>query len=723
MKLNRRCAVLLGLLLVSLVGFGSAKDSVVIFDDKSTLLKIDNKIFFYEDKVGNQDFNQVVQRRFEASEQGTPNIGFTSSTIWVKLNLLNLTRDSLLFIAIEQPSIDDICLHHISADGQISISCLGETRRYSERFLDYPNYLFPIVLNQGATGTYYLSIKSKDQIQLPISLGTERAIFEQYSLNNLIFGIYAGIVLVMILYNMFIALTVKDVVYLYYIVYIFFVGLTQALFQGYAFKFLWPDSLWLAKNSSVLVPFLSGISTILFIREFLQIKRYVPQHNVGLHILTILYLVSLVLGLLGHYYTSIMLLQLTASSGSIYVIYVAFLVKKKGFRPALFFLIAFSVFLLSVVIFVLRNFNVVPYNAFTTYILEIGSIIQIILLSFALADKINSYKKEKEESQFKMLEMLKDNEKLIREQNAILEQRVEKRTRALRESNDSLQTTLNHLKETQSQLVEAEKMASLGQLTAGVAHEINNPINFVTSNVAPLKRDIGMMWEVMDEIEKVALSDLTTEEKTNQIAEYKEELDVDYLKTEIEFLLKGMHEGASRTAEIVKSLRIFSRVDEDSLKYADINEGLESTLVILNSVVKDNVQVTKKYSDSPIMVECYPGKLNQVFLNIITNAIYAINKKFVGESGGVLVIATEVDSAHAYITIQDNGIGMSTEVMEKVFEPFFTTKEVGEGTGLGMSIVYNTIKKHQGEIKIDSTVGEGTTFRLIIPLRQQIQQV
>ena len=263
-------------------------------------------------------------------------------------------------------------------------------------------------------------------------------------------------------------------------------------------------------------------------------------------------------------------------------------------------------------------------------------------------------------------------------------------------------------------------MASLGQLTAGVAHEINNPINFVTSNVAPLKRDIGMMWEVMDEIERVGLSDTTIEEKKNQIAEYKEELDVEYLKTEIDFLLKGMHEGASRTAEIVKSLRIFSRVDEDSLKYADINEGLESTLVILNSVVKDTVQVTKHYGDLPL-VECYPGKLNQVFLNIITNGIYAINKKFEGESGGILAINTEVDETYVYITIQDNGIGMSTEVMEKVFEPFFTTKEVGEGTGLGMSIVYNTIKKHHGEIKIESIVGEGTTFKLIIPLRQQMQ--
>jgi len=335
-----------------------------------------------------------------------------------------------------------------------------------------------------------------------------------------------------------------------------------------------------------------------------------------------------------------------------------------------------------------------------------------------LADKINVYKKEKEESQEQALLTLKENERLVREQNVVLEQRVQERTHALQETNTSLQDALNHLKETQAQLVEAEKMASLGQLTAGVAHEINNPINFVTSNVAPLKRDIRIVWDAMEAIQRVALSDLPVNEKEHQINSYKEEQDIEYLKTEIDFLLKGMHDGANRTAEIVKSLRIFSRVDEDSLKFADINEGLDSTLVILNSVIREGIHVDRQYAKLP-MVECYPGKLNQVFLNIITNAIYAINKKFNGNSGGILEICTVADGENVSISIQDNGTGMPEDIKEKIFEPFFTTKEVGEGTGLGMSIVYNTIKKHKGEITIESQVGEGTKFTIVIPIIQQ----
>jgi len=226
---------------------------------------------------------------------------------------------------------------------------------------------------------------------------------------------------------------------------------------------------------------------------------------------------------------------------------------------------------------------------------------------------------------------------------------------------------------------------------------------------------------VLNEVERIALADdIPFDEKEHRIQVYKEEVDVPYLKIEIDFLLKGMHEGASRTAEIVKSLRIFSRVDEESLKFADINEGLESTLVILNSVIKEGITVVKEFGELP-PIECYPGKLNQVFLNIITNGIYAINKKFGGKRGGILEIKTTVDAENAYIFIRDNGIGMSDEVKDKMFEPFFTTKEVGEGTGLGMSIVYNTIKKHGGEIKIDSSVGEGVSFLIIIPVNQQVQ--
>jgi len=272
------------------------------------------------------------------------------------------------------------------------------------------------------------------------------------------------------------------------------------------------------------------------------------------------------------------------------------------------------------------------------------------------------------------------------------------------------------LKQAQTQLVESEKMASLGQLTAGIAHEINNPINFVTSNVNPLKRDVEMVLDALAKIEEISISDTPAAEKQKQIQDYKEELDFDYLTLEIKHLIKGINEGANRTAEIVKGLKIFSRLDEDDLKKADMNEGLESTMIIANNLLNNKIQVITVYDPELPLIECYAGKLNQVFLNIVSNAVHAIQKQFGDNPGGELLIKTHHDTDNIYVTFKDNGTGMDEQTQKKIFEPFFTTKEVGEGTGLGMSITYNTIKKHDGQIIVNSKLGEGTEFVLQIPI-------
>jgi signal transduction histidine kinase len=263
-------------------------------------------------------------------------------------------------------------------------------------------------------------------------------------------------------------------------------------------------------------------------------------------------------------------------------------------------------------------------------------------------------------------------------------------------------------------------MASLGQLTAGIAHEINNPINFVTSNVSPLTRDVKLLLEAIDNIESIGMSEKSKSDKQQEIDDYKEELDFDYLKVEIDHLLSGINEGATRTAEIVKGLRVFSRLDEDGLKKADINEGLDSTLIIINSAISSaKIKVVKAYNDIPT-AECYPGKLNQVFLNIISNAIHAITKVYGESDGGALEISTVSRGENIYISIKDNGSGMNKDTKSKIFDPFFTTKDVGEGTGLGMSIAYNTIKKHNGEILVISKLGEGTEMVIQIPIIHKI---
>jgi signal transduction histidine kinase len=273
---------------------------------------------------------------------------------------------------------------------------------------------------------------------------------------------------------------------------------------------------------------------------------------------------------------------------------------------------------------------------------------------------------------------------------------------------DNLEQTYNNLKNTQTQLIQSEKMASLGQLTAGVAHEINNPINFVSAGIDSLKDNYSDIAEIAAQYFA-----LNPEEdnrlKLQKLTRLKKAVEVEELMKESEQLFKSIKNGANRTKEIVKSLRNFTRLDESDIKQAQLHEGIDSTLVILGSQLKDRIEVIKDYCAlEPI--NCYPGQLNQVFMNILTNAVQAI------KGPGTIRIQTYKHGQYAVIKIKDSGTGMSEEVKKHIFEPFFTTKDVGEGTGLGLSISYGIIEKHHGVIEVDSATGKGTEFTIKLPL-------
>lgn len=692
----------------------SGQDSILNFSDDQRILRMEKGIFLFRDPGCMLSFDKVLKKKFNYLPQAVPNIGITSDRVWIRFTVRNTSKSKDLMLVIAQPVLDSLVLYQQEKNGFTESVHLGKYKKFSDRLVLNANYLFPVSIPLRGQKTFYVQVSSTDQIQLPVYLGTSRSILVDDNNRNILFGLYAGIILIMIFYNLFISFTVKDSSYLFYIIYIFFVGLTQATFQGYAFKYLWPGSPWLAINSSVLVPFFSGITTALFLIRFLQTKKNTPVLHNGILFFIGLYIITLSVWFSGYHTQSIKSLQTLALLGSLYFLFVANAIRRKGSRPALFFLIAYTIFLLAVVIFVLRNFNVVPYNMFTSYILEIGSVIQITLLSFALADKINIYRKDKEQSQEQALQISKENERLIREQNIELETQVNIRTEELQKSNYALNDTLKDLKEAQSQLVDAEKMAGLGQLTAGIAHEINNPINFVTSNIKPLRMDINDLYDVIAKYEQIdPEKDIALQ--LDEVAGFKRQIDLEYIKTEINSLLSGIGDGANRTAEIIRSLKNFSRLDESDTKPVDINEGLESTLILLRSTIPENIEVIKDLHTLP-QVECLPGKINQVFMNLITNAIQAIKMKKDASRKEQLCITTKDMGDSVQISIRDTGPGMTEEIKQKIFEPFFTTKEVGEGTGLGLSIVFSIIEKHKGNIEVITSVNSGTEFIITLPV-------
>jgi signal transduction histidine kinase len=672
-------------------------------------------VYLYQDRTNKLSFKQIAASPglFKKSNLAVPNLGISSFNNWVKFTLFNDSESDHIILDLSNPIIDEASFYIVKNHRADSIQYTNyqplSDRKYAHQF-----YLFDIRLKKGESADCYLMLKSNQQILAPLSLKTDKTVLTDLTDSDTRSGIYIGIMTVMLLYNLFIFFTTRDTDYLFYCHYIFWVALTQATLLGYSHRFLWTDSVWLSKNIIIFCGAMSGIATILFAKAFLRTPKLVRRLNTALNITIASYVISILVLLAGNKTDAFQIVNLTAAIVSILIIYVAWRVYRKKYASAKYFLISWSIFFASILIFVFKDYNIVPYNLFTVHSVEIGSALEAVFLSFVLAGKINILKSEKEASQAETLRSLQENERIVREQNAVLETKVNERTHELKETNEALNKTLENLKQAQIQLVESEKMASLGQLTAGIAHEINNPINFVTANINPLKRNIHLLTDALIAFETVGLSASSAADKKREIADYKEEMDFDYLTLETEQLINGIKEGAIRTAEIVRSLKIFSRLDEDDLKRADINEGLESTMVIANNLLNGKINIIKEYGNLPI-VECYAGKLNQVFLNIISNAIYAVQKQFGDHHGGEISLTTTYDQVNIYIKIKDNGIGMDVNTQKKIFEPFFTTKDVGEGTGLGLSIAYNTMKKHNGQIFVSSRPGSGTEFILEIP--------
>jgi len=673
------------------------------YDNKEEVLDLSPSLLIYEDKDGTLEFNDIITKEFISITQGVPNLEISESTFWVKLNILNNSSEEQLILMLSSPTIDSIKFYHPTLTDEYETIYAGEAYPFNFRKYKDPYYLFDISLPKNTNKTFYIKISSKDGIQLPIKLGTKNAIYSNIKNRDILSGIYLGIMLVMILYNLFVFFSVKDKSYIYYVVYIFSVLMAQTILQGYTFQYLWPYSPAFSQYSIYIFPSLAGITGIIFMSVFLKVNSYNHLFFKISIILSAIYIIPLVLGLLGDHSLGYLILSINAGIVSLYILITSIIVLKKGYQPAKYFLAAWVIFLIGVIIFILKDVGVLPYNTYTRYTMQFGSAIETILLSFALAARINLYKKEKEASQLQTLEALKENEKIVREQNIILEQKVDERTRELKE-------TLNHLKSAQSKLVDSEKMSSLGQLTAGIAHEINNPINFVSSNISPLRQDIEDIKIIIDKHEELKSCD-NIEVKLQEIEELKKELDFDYLKTELKIIIDGIEDGAVRTKQIVSGLKNFSRLDEGEAKEADINEGIESTLILLNSKL-NKIELTKNLQNLPL-IYCYPGKLNQLFMNIIDNAIQAIEEQ---PEKGLLTIASTHNDTSVIISIKDNGAGMNNETKEKIFEPFFTTKDVGKGTGLGLSIAYNIIKAHEGEIKVKSELGKGTEFIIKLPI-------
>ena len=281
---------------------------------------------------------------------------------------------------------------------------------------------------------------------------------------------------------------------------------------------------------------------------------------------------------------------------------------------------------------------------------------------------------------------------------------------ALQRTNDDLKAINARLQEVQNQLLQSEKMASIGQLAAGVAHEINNPIGYVYSNLGTLQKYLQQMFGVLAAYESA--EGALAPEALEALRALKREADLEFLREDVGSLMAESREGITRVKKIVQDLKDFSHVGaQEEWQWADLHKGLDSTLNIVNNEIKYKAQVVKRYGELP-EVRCLPSQLNQVFMNLLVNAAHAI------EQQGEIRLSSGVSGEEVWVEVADTGKGIAPEHLGRIFDPFFTTKAVGQGTGLGLSLSYGIVRKHHGRIEVESEPGKGATFRIILPIQQ-----
>lgn len=300
---------------------------------------------------------------------------------------------------------------------------------------------------------------------------------------------------------------------------------------------------------------------------------------------------------------------------------------------------------------------------------------------------------------------LEENEKITKALQIEIEERKQV-NHALEKEHEEQRQLIHELEEAHNQLLQSEKLASIGQLAAGVAHEINNPIGFVYSNLGSLQQYASNLIQLVVQMECILPID-----SLHTIREFKKEIDFDFMKADILELIHESIDGAARVKQIVQDLRDFSRPSDAEWQTCDIHRGLESTINVAWSEIKYKAEVVREYGNLP-EIECLPFQLNQVFLNLLVNAAHAIREH------GVITIKTYCNDNYIFVSIKDTGVGIPSDIINKIFDPFFTTKPIGKGTGLGLSVAYGIISKHNGSITANSEVGKGTEFVIQLPVVQ-----
>ncbi len=648
---------------------------------------VTDRLFYYRDSSGTLDVGEMMSQhhdRFKPLSTKVFNAPPSNHVHWFRFEVENNTDESQ-YLRIG----DSFSIGHLEVYGPFSTTSLAGTIPDSGRtIISKSSYFLTIPPSKGDDlDTYYIRLKGLFPQLLVFHLGSFENQLEQERLRDQSISIFKGVMICVILYNLFLLFSIKERVFFYYVSYLTLILLAVPFTYG---KPIIKDDWFEVYYFTFQVPLVIFIT--LFAIRYLHISRISIRSTQWLWLtVCIICLAGLINLIFPEQLPQIVkLLQPVLLLHNLNLLFVGIYVWIKGYKKARFYVLAWIFFWFGTTVFILTINGILPFNALTSNALIFGVGMEALLFAMALGDRLNILKADHEKIQREKLE-------IVRDKNVDLEWKVVQKTRELQVSNDltsdlnqkligsnkklieqreELKLALNRVKNVQNQLIQSEKMAAIGVLAAGIGHEINNPLNYIQGGLLAIQNEM-----------------LNPSVNRNKVNQY----------------LNSIKEGINRCVQITKGLASYSRQQVHSSESCDMVSVIESCLNILRNELKD-IKVIRNFDFDSAEVRGNEGRLHQAFLNILANATQAV-----GEYGVITVSISKTNDAAVNVQIEDNGSGIESKHLSKISDPFFTTKSVGQGTGLGLWITYAIIKEHNGNIDCFSQVGIGTKFLVDIP--------
>lgn len=670
------------------LGQGTAQ--TIQWQDQSDFIDIGNKVMFLEDPDGKMSFEQVSSEAFSsefmASEQVILNFGFTESAYWLKFSFDN-PRDEDLVLELAHAFLPQADLYYRDDDGEVQSIHAGYQVPLNEKVIKHHFQVYPLPKGEHE---FYLRVISNSH-PLKLQIYQQSAYDVKSYRQRLVYGFYLGFMAFVILSNLFFYVTLRSKLYLFYAgIVLVYISYASAVMDGFILYFFPNVDLmfWY-----ITIPTLGVPLQLLYAKVFLEVKHYHPR------------LARLTNGLIIYFFAYMVIkfflpLTLVLAVNTVHALisffamgYLGIATARKGNRLGNYFALAYFIYFVLVLTEATYIQIGKPGYFFELSHVALATLIEAFLLSFLLSKKFEFEKKDaervKEEAQRQLLEKTRENEKMVKEQNMVLEREVEKRT-------EELNTTIRNLKQTQDKLIQSEKMASLGELTAGIAHEIQNPLNFV-NNFSEVSTEL--VEEMQEELEKGDLEEVRA------------------LSGDIKHNLEKITHHGRRASAIVKGMLSHSRTKSSEKEAVDLNaladEFLRLSFHGLRAKDKNfRAEFIADYDEGLPTIKAVPQDLGRVLLNLINNAFQACSNT---SDKPMVRLSTAKIGNQVVLKISDNGPGIPDDIKDKIFQPFFTTKPTGQGTGLGLSISYDIVKAHGGTLEVKSKPGE-TVFLLALPI-------